>query len=124
MRDVYFIGDQLLELCATPKEHLLEIRELGLGSTCFLFCKREAAYEYSFSLDALDTFDLHREVGVAFGNRLFNPVANLVIDRILEIPASKNDRQDGKAAEEQTVFKNRPAGVDQAGKNGANPFAV
>ena len=63
-------------------------------------------------------------MGIALGDCLFNTLANLVIDRVLEIPTPKNSGKDGEATEEHTVFEDRPANVDQAGKNNANPFAV
>ena len=63
-------------------------------------------------------------MGIALGDCLFNALANLVIDRVLEIPTPKNSGKDGEATEEHTVFEDRPANVDQAGKNNANPFAV
>ena len=61
---------------------------------------------------------------IALGDRLLDPITNLIIDRILEIPTPKNSGKDGEATEEHTVFEDRPANVDQAGKNNANPFAV
>ena len=63
-------------------------------------------------------------MGIALGDCRFNAIANRVIDRILEIPTPKNSGKDGEATEEHTVFEDRPANVDQAGKNDANPFAV
>ncbi len=63
-------------------------------------------------------------MGIALGDSLFNAIANLVIDRILEIPTSKNSSKNRESTAKHTVFENRPAHVDQAGKNDANPFAV
>ncbi len=61
---------------------------------------------------------------IALGDRLLDSIANLIIDRVLEIPTPKNSGKDGETTKEHTVFKDRPAEVDQAGKNDANPFAV
>ena len=63
-------------------------------------------------------------MGISLGDSLLNAIANLVINRILEIPTPKNSGKDREATKQHTVFEDRPANVDQAVENDANPFAV
>ncbi len=59
-------------------------------------------------------------MGIGSGNDLLDVTVNLVVERILEIPEQSNRCE---AAQKQSVLEEKPAGVDQTGENGANPFA-
>ena len=66
----------------------------------------------SFSLDPLHALNINCQVRISLSNGLLYAYADLVVDRILEIPTTKNDSKNGKAAEQQTVLEDRPASID------------